>query len=88
MKRKPLALDAADQMFLRVPLPPELVRDVRKHVDRALELFAMGKGVLEMATGADDAARRLVGECVEAVADAKRDAKRARAALKRPRRRK
>lgn len=90
-KRKALAIDAAsDQMFVRVPLPPELVTMIRKHVERAGGLLAMGRGVLELVNGTDDAARRFVGECVEAAADVERDAKRVRKALgrRRPRRRK
>lgn len=71
----------ASQMFVRVPLPPELVELVRKHVDRAGGLLEMGRGVLELVTGGGDAAKRFVGECVSAGEDAMRDVERARKAL-------
>lgn len=82
-KRKAVvvAAPAAEQMFVRVPLPPELVAVVRKHVDRAGGLFELGRGVLELVMGTSDAARRLVDESLAAAADVERDVKRARKAM-------
>lgn len=80
-------LAPADEMYLRVPLPPEVVNVVREHVERIGALFQRGRGVLELVTGTNDEARRFIGDCFSAAVAVERDVKRARKAMDGRRRR-
>lgn len=67
----------ADEMYIRVPVPPEVVRGVRKHVDAFAELLESARTL----DGSAKAIGSLVDRVLQAGAELDTDIRRAQRAL-------
>jgi hypothetical protein len=60
-----VAKSAGEQMFIRLPLRPELVTLVRERVDSLQALFSSAASLLELVSEADSKIRELATGCAD-----------------------